>query len=67
MLARLKICGTAMWAKKRRLESERLKQASRQHRASNAQVRKAALDQVDRHAMLVATLKVTLDRLGAKR
>jgi hypothetical protein len=56
-----------MWAKKRRIETERLKQASRQHCASNAQVRKAALDQVDRHAILVATLKATLDRLEAKR
>lgn len=56
-----------MWANKRKAETERLKQASRQHRLSNAQVRKAALDQVDRHAILVATLRATLDRLEARR
>lgn len=50
-----------------RFARERLERASRRHRATDAEVRKAALDQVDRHAALVETLRATLDRLEARR
>jgi hypothetical protein len=66
-LAQLQAWWLRMWTKKRKPATERLERASRQHRISDAQVRKAALDQVDRHAILLATVRATLDRLECKR
>lgn len=46
---------------------ERLRLASHLHRLTNAKVRKAALDQVDRYAALVQALRAAIDRLESKQ
>lgn len=42
---------------------DRLRRASDLHRLTNAEVRRAALDQVDRYAVLVEALRATIRAL----